>query len=70
MSNLEPRSTRSQLQKRAYNYGLAAGVTGVATVVGFVLALFTGFSFGWVFLLGLLTFAFGFGFKRTVSPRR
>ena len=40
-----------------------------ATIVTFVLAIFTGLSFGWPALLGLLTFALGYGFKRTVTPR-
>ena len=70
MANLERRPSRRQLASRSYNLGLATAVTALATIVGFVLALFTGFSFGWVALLGLLTFAFGYGFKRTVGPRR
>ena len=69
MSNLERRPSRRELEKRAYNFGVATAVTAVATLVTFVLAVFTGLSFGWPALLGLLTFALGYGFKRAVSPR-
>lgn len=70
MSNLERRTSRRELEKRAYNYGVGTAVLAVATVVTFVLAILTGLSFGWPALLGLLTFALGYGFKRTVTPRR
>ncbi len=69
MSNLERRPSRRELEKRAYNLGVATAVTAVATLVTFALALFTAMSFGWPALLGLLTFALAYGFKRTVSPR-
>ena len=69
MSNLERRTPRRELEKRAYNLGVGVAVTAVATVVTFVLAVFTSLSFGWPALLGLLTFALAYGFKRTVSPR-
>ena len=67
MSNLEKRTPRRELEKRAYRLGLATAVTGVATVVVVVLAMFTDISFGLAFLLALLTAGFGYGFKRTVS---
>ena len=70
MSNLERRPSRRELEKRAYSLGLGIAVTAVATVITFVLALFTALSFGWPALLGLLTFALGYGFKRQVTPRR
>jgi hypothetical protein len=70
MSNLERRTSRRELEKRAYNFGVATAVTTVATVVTFVLALFTSLGFGWPAFLGLLTFALGYGFKRAVSPKR
>ena len=70
MSSLEKRPSRRELQKRAYSLGVAILVTAAATRVTFVLALFTSLSFGWPSLLGLLTFAFGDGFVRTVSRRR
>ena len=70
MSNLERRTPRRELEKRAYNLGIGVAVTGVATLVTFALALFTSLSFGWPALLGLLTFALAYGFKRTVSPKR
>ena len=69
MSNLERRPSRRELEKRAYNFGAATAVTAVGTVVTFVLAIFTELSFGWPALLGLLTFALAYGFKRAVSPR-
>jgi hypothetical protein len=70
MSNLERRPSRRELEKRAYNFGVATAVTAVATVVTFVLALFTSLPFSWPALLGLLTFALGYGFKRAVTPKR
>ena len=70
MANLERRPSRRELGKRAYNYGVATAVTAVGTLVTFVLALFTDVSFGFPALLGLLTFALAYGFKRTLSPRR
>jgi cytochrome b subunit of formate dehydrogenase len=69
MANLERRPSRRELEKRAYNLGVGVAATAVATVVTFVLALVTGLSFGWPALLGLLTFALGYGFKRTVTRR-
>ena len=70
MSNLERRPSRRELEKRAYNFGVATAVTAVATVVTFVLAVFDVVDFGFPALLGLLTFALGFGFKRAVTPKR
>jgi len=58
---------RSQRERRAYQLTLATGAAGVATVVGFVLALVTAFSFGWVFALAVLTALLGFGLKRTLG---
>ena len=59
--------TRSQRERRAYQLTLATGIGAVATVVTFVLALFTTFSFGVVFLLAILTALFGYGLKRTLG---
>ena len=70
MANLERRTPRRELEKRAYNLGVGVAVTAVATIVTFVLALFGVLSFGFPALLGLLTFALAYGFKRTVSPTR
>ena len=59
--------TRAQRERRAYLLTLATGIGAVATVVTFVLALFTTFSFGVVFLLAILTALFGYGLKRTLG---
>jgi hypothetical protein len=67
MANLERRTPRRELEKRAYRLGLATAATGVATIVVVVLALFSDVSFGLAFLLALLTAGLGYGFKRTVS---
>ncbi len=67
MSNLERRPTRKELEKKAYRYGVSTATLATATIVFFVLAVFTGFSFGWAALTGLLTFAAGYAFKRTVT---
>lgn len=67
MSKLERRPPRRELEKRAYRYGVATAAAGVATVVVLVLALVGVAGFGTAFLLALLTAAFGYGFKRTVS---
>jgi len=59
--------TRAQRERRAYLLTLATGIGAVATVVTFLLALFTSFSFGVVFLLAILTVLFGFGLRRTLG---
>ena len=69
MSNLSRRPTRSELEKRAYRYVLATGISGAATVVAFVLAVVGATSFGLVFLLALITAGFGYAFRRSVSRR-
>lgn len=69
MSNLTRRPSRKELEKRAYRLGLATAGTGLATVVVLVLAVVGITSFFTAFVLALLTAAFGFGFKRTVTPR-
>jgi uncharacterized membrane protein YgaE (UPF0421/DUF939 family) len=61
------RMTRAQRERRAYLLTLATGIGAVATVVTFLLALFTSFSFGVVFLLAILTVLFGFGLRRTLG---
>jgi hypothetical protein len=67
MSNLERRTPRRELEKRAYRYGLATAGFGLATIVVLVLAVAGVTSFGTAFLLALLTAGAGFLFKRTVS---
>ena len=58
---------QAQRERRAYQLTVATGVSAVATVVLFVLAIFTSFPFGLVFLLAILTAAFGYGMKRTLK---
>jgi hypothetical protein len=67
VSNLSPRPSRRELEKRAYRFGLASAGTGIATIVVLVLAIAGVTSFGLAFVLALLTAAFGYSFKRTVG---
>ena len=70
MADITPRPSgrpsRKQREKRAYQFTVATGVAGVATVVMLVLAIFGAASFGTAFLLALLTAAGGYGVKRSV----
>lgn len=67
MSNLERRTPRKQLEKRAYRFGLGTAVFGVGTFVTFALALFTSIGMGTVLIFAALTLACAYGFKKTVS---
>jgi len=58
--------TRSQRERRAYQLTLATGAAGLATVVVVVLAIVGIASFGFAFLLAVLTALLGFGVKRTL----
>ena len=49
------RPSRRSRENKAYNLTLAPGGLALATVVTFVLALITAFSWGVVFLLAALT---------------
>ena len=69
VSNLSRRPSRRELEKRAYRFGLATAVAGIATIVVLVLAVAGVTAFGTAFVLALLTAAFGYGFKRSVTPR-
>jgi len=64
MSNLP---TRSQREKRAYQMTLAAGGTGLATVVVLVLAIVGVASFGLAVLLAVVTAVLGFALKRSLG---
>ena len=66
MSNVTRRPSRAELEKRAYRLVVAAGVSGVATLVVLVLAVAGVTSFGLAFVLALLTAALWYGFRRTV----
>lgn len=61
------RPTRRQREARAYRLTLAAGATGVAAAVSFVLALITAFAWTWFVLLAVVTVALGFMVKRSVG---
>ena len=52
MSSPVRRSRRDRVDT-AYRYTMATGVFGVAAAAAFVLALVTGFSWGWFFLLAV-----------------
>lgn len=67
MSNVTRRTSRRDLETRAYRLGVATVVSGVATVVVLILALAGVTSFAMAFVLAVLTAAFGYGFKRTVG---
>ena len=69
VSNLARRPSRKELEKRAYRFGLATAATGLATLVVLVLAVAGVAGFGTAFVLALLTAAFGYGFKRSVTRR-
>jgi uncharacterized membrane protein len=71
VSDLSPRQSsrmsRSQREQRAYRLTLATGASGLATVVVLVLAVFGVASFGFAFLLALLTAVLGFVLRRTLG---
>ena len=64
----DTRLTRRQREQRAYVSGLVAGGGALATVVTFVLTLFTSLSFGIVLLCAVITVVAGLMFKKAVSP--
>lgn len=63
--NRTPRRVR---EKRANQLVLVGGVAGLIAVVGFVLALFTGFSWAIVFLAAIVAVVCGVLFRRMVTP--
>lgn len=71
MSDITPspsrRPSRRQREQRAYQLTLATGAGALATVVVLVLAVVGLTSFGLAFLLALLTGAFGYALKRSLS---
>ena len=64
----DTRLTRRQREQRAYLSGLVAGGGALATVVTFVLTLFTSLSFGIVLLCAIVTVVAGLMFRKAVSP--
>jgi len=72
MSNVAKRPNRTPRrvrEKRANQLVLVGGVAGVVAVVGFLLALFTAFSWGIVFLAAIVAVVCGLLFRRMVTPR-
>lgn len=68
MSNLERRTPRKELEKRAYRFGVGTAVFGLGTFVSFAVALFSAsVGMGTVLILAALTIACAYGFKKTVS---
>ncbi len=61
------RPSRRQREARAYRLTLATGGFAVATVVTFLLALVTAFSWGIVILLAVVTAALGFALRGTLG---
>jgi len=64
--NRTPRRVR---EKRAYQLLVVGSLSGVVAVVGFLLALFTAFPGGIVFLAAVLCVVCIFLFRRMVSSR-
>ena len=56
-------------EKRANQLVLVGGIAGVVAVVGFLLALFTAFSWGIVFLAAIVAVVCGVLFRRMTTPR-
>ncbi len=72
MSNVAKRSNRSPRrvrEKRANQLVLVGGLAGVVAVVGFLLALFTAFSWGIVFLAAIVAVVCGVLFRKMVTPQ-
>ncbi len=72
MSNVAKRPNRTPRrvrEKRAYQLLVVGGVSGAVAVVGFLLALFTAFSWGIVFLAAIVSAVCIVLFRRMVAPR-
>jgi uncharacterized membrane protein len=72
MSDVAKRPTRTPRrvrEKRANQLALVGVVSGLIAVVGFLLALFTGFSWGIVFLAAIVAAVCAVLFRRMVTPR-
>ena len=63
--NRTPRRVR---EKRALQLITVGGIAAAVAVVGFLLALFTGFNWGIVFLAAIVAAACAFMFKKMTSP--
>ena len=72
MSNVAKRPSRTPRrvrEKRANQLVLVGGIAGVVAVVGFLLALFTAFSWGIVFLAAIVAVVCGVLFRGMTTPR-
>ena len=70
--SLEPRQggrlSRRDREQRAYTLAMAGGGAALASVVGFVLAVFGVIGFGIPLVLVVVAVVCGLLFRRTVSP--
>ena len=64
--NRTPRRVREQ---RAYWLVLVGGAAGLVAIVGFLLALFTAFSWGIVFLAAVIAVVCALLFRRMTTSR-
>lgn len=72
MSNVAKRPNRTPRrvrEKRANQLVLVGGIAAVVAVVGFLLALFTSFSWGVVFLAAIVAVVCAVVFRGMVKPR-
>ena len=72
MSNVAKRPNRTPRrvrEKRANQLVLVGGIAGLVAVVGFLLALFTAFSWGIVFLAAIIAVVCGVLFRNMTTPR-
>ena len=63
------RTPRRAREKRANQLVLVGGIAGLIAVVGFLLALFTAFSWGIVFLAAIVAAGCAVLFRGMVKPR-
>jgi hypothetical protein len=72
MSNVAKRPNRTPRrvrEKRANQLVLVGSIAGVVAVVGFLLALFTAFSWGIVFIAAIVAVVCGVMFRGMITPK-
>jgi hypothetical protein len=72
MSNVAKRTNRTPRrvrEKRANQLVLVGSIAGVVAVVGFLLALFTGFSWGIVFVAAIVAAVCAVLFRGMITPK-
>jgi hypothetical protein len=72
MANIERRggyTPRRVRERRAYQFGVTAAVTGLAGIVGLVLAIAGVWGAGWPIILLIVAALCVLGFRRAVSGR-